>query len=226
MNPKLFWLITAFLLVLFPQAQAEQPKKITRIGWLAGNLPYGQKSRIEVFRQALRELGYTEGRDVIIEACYNRGKLDQLPELAAELVRLAANGVGPPEVTIRSTFRRTSSAANSCNRSFFCSANRYSMLMFSHRISICRWAAGATATPRGRVGQRQIRGYCYDRHSANASRKECDGDDSRRLCVRCGPDWFGSGCQPCATGREHNRVFNDERWLIGKTARAAQGNGS
>ena len=88
MNPKLFWLITASVLVLFAQAQAQQLKKITRIGWLAGNLPYGQKSRIEVFRQALRELGYTEGRDVIIEARYNQGKLDQLPELAAELVRL------------------------------------------------------------------------------------------------------------------------------------------
>jgi ABC-type uncharacterized transport system substrate-binding protein len=88
MNPKLFWLITAFLLALFSQAQAQQQKKITRIGWLAGNLPYAQKSRIEVFRRALRELGYTEGKDVIIEARYNRGKLDQLPELAAELVRL------------------------------------------------------------------------------------------------------------------------------------------
>ena len=72
----------------FGPAEAQQPTKIPRIGWLAGNLPYTQTPRIEVFRQGLRELGYVEGKDIIIEARFNEGKLDQLPDLAAELVRL------------------------------------------------------------------------------------------------------------------------------------------
>ena len=50
--------------------------------------------------------------------------------LKGDWVIFAANGVGPPEVTIRSTLRRTRSAASSGNRSSFCSANRYSMAMF------------------------------------------------------------------------------------------------
>ena len=64
----------------------------------------------------------------------------------------AANGVGPPEVTIRSTFRRTSSAASSGRRSFFCSANRYSMVMFFPSIhpsllNSCRNVSTRTALP-------------------------------------------------------------------------------
>ena len=62
----------------------------------------------------------------------------------------AANGVGPPETTIRSTLRRTKSAARSGNRSSFCSANRYSMVMFFPSIhpsllSSCRSASKRTA---------------------------------------------------------------------------------
>jgi ABC-type uncharacterized transport system substrate-binding protein len=82
--------ILTFCAVLFTHvsATAQQTKRIPRIGYLAGNLPYTPTPRIDVFRQGLRELGYVEGKDIIIEARFNQGKLDQLPELAAELVRL------------------------------------------------------------------------------------------------------------------------------------------
>ena len=64
----------------------------------------------------------------------------------------AANGVGPPVATIRSTFRRTRSAASSGRRSGFCSANRYSMVIFFPSIhpsllSSCRNASKRTALP-------------------------------------------------------------------------------
>ena len=68
----------------------------------------------------------------------------------------AANGVGPPEVTIRSTFRRTSSAASSGSRSRFCSANRYSMVIFFPQ-STQACAALAETPPRGPRYRKQ----CY-----------------------------------------------------------------
>ena len=69
-------------------AQAQQPTKIPRIGYLTGATPDGQSARIEAFRQGLRELGYLEGKDIVIEYRYAEGKRDRLPTLAAELVRL------------------------------------------------------------------------------------------------------------------------------------------
>ena len=86
---KIFCLVLcAFFVALSFPLGAQQTKKISRIGFLAGNLPYSQTGRIEVFQQRLRELGYIEGKDIIIEARFNQGKLDQLPQLATELVRL------------------------------------------------------------------------------------------------------------------------------------------
>ena len=81
-------LVVVVLLVLGVIAEAQQPAKIPRIGYLTGATPDGQSARIEPFRQGLRELGYVEGKNIFIEYRYAEGKLDRLPALAAELVRL------------------------------------------------------------------------------------------------------------------------------------------
>ena len=69
-------------------AEAQQPTKVPRIGWLTGATPSAQLARIEAFRQGLRELGYVEGKNIVIEWRSAEEKLDRLPALAAELVRL------------------------------------------------------------------------------------------------------------------------------------------
>ena len=69
-------------------AEAQQPAKIPRIGILLGGLRVLLFARLEAFRQRLRELGYVEGKNIVIEYRYAEGKPDRLPDLAAELVRL------------------------------------------------------------------------------------------------------------------------------------------
>jgi putative tryptophan/tyrosine transport system substrate-binding protein len=69
-------------------AQAQQPTRIPRIGCLNATSPSTRSARIEAFRQGLRELGYLEGKNIVIEYRHAEGKLDRLTELAAELVRV------------------------------------------------------------------------------------------------------------------------------------------
>ena len=83
-----FSLLTAVFLTAALPSLAQQAGKIPRIGYLTGATPDGQAARIEAFRQGLRELGYVEGKNIVIEYRYAEGKLDRLPALAAELVRL------------------------------------------------------------------------------------------------------------------------------------------
>ena len=68
--------------------EAQQPTKIPRIGYLSGPTPTTSSNRREAFLQGLRELGYVEGKSIIIEWRWAYGKFDRLPALAAELVRL------------------------------------------------------------------------------------------------------------------------------------------
>ena len=75
-------------LLLLTVAEAQQPTKIPRIGYLDGAFPSTNAARIDAFRQGLRELGYVEGKNIVIEYRHAEGKLDRLPALAAELVRL------------------------------------------------------------------------------------------------------------------------------------------
>jgi len=92
-------------LVLFvgvvEMAQAQQPKKIPRIGYLTAVSLSANAARIEALRQGLRELGYVEGKNIIIEWRGADEKPDRLPALAAELVRLKVEVIvsGGPTVT-------------------------------------------------------------------------------------------------------------------------------
>jgi putative ABC transport system substrate-binding protein len=83
---SIFIFVTVILAsVLF--AQAQQLKKIPRIGWLAVNTAT-LSERYVAFRRGLRELGYIEGQNIVIERRDAEGKLERLPDAAAELVRL------------------------------------------------------------------------------------------------------------------------------------------
>jgi putative ABC transport system substrate-binding protein len=84
----LLWQLATVLLATVSLSQAQQPKKIPRIGYLAAGSLAAQSARIEAFRQGLRELGYVEGKNIIIEWRSGEERLDRFPALAAELVRL------------------------------------------------------------------------------------------------------------------------------------------
>jgi putative ABC transport system substrate-binding protein len=88
--------------------EAQQPKKVPRIGYLTTVSLSAISARIEAFRQGLRELGYIEGENIVIERRFAEGKLDRLPELAAELVRLkidiiVTTGPGPTRAAKEAT---------------------------------------------------------------------------------------------------------------------------
>src|SRR6266545_5213373 len=81
-------LVAAMLLAVAVIAEAQQSKKVFRIGYLSSGNPTSESARAEGLRLALRERGYIEGQNIAIEYRYAEGKVDRAPELAAELVRL------------------------------------------------------------------------------------------------------------------------------------------
>jgi putative tryptophan/tyrosine transport system substrate-binding protein len=94
-------LLTTILLTTVSIAEAQQPTKVPRIGFLSAFSGSSLSARIEAFRQGLRELGYVEGKNVVIESRYAEGRLDRLTDLAAELVRLKVDVIvtGGPSPT-------------------------------------------------------------------------------------------------------------------------------
>jgi putative ABC transport system substrate-binding protein len=110
MNRKITVLtLCAMLFALSLSATAQQPKKISRIGYLSNIDAATESARAEAIRLALRELGYIEGQNIAIEYRYAEGKRDRYPELAAELVHLkvdiivVAGGVAPIQAAKNAT---------------------------------------------------------------------------------------------------------------------------
>jgi ABC-type uncharacterized transport system substrate-binding protein len=94
MNKRIFiWQLATILLTTVSIADAQHPPKVPRIGYLSRDLhPSDSRAtaprNLEAFLQGLRELGYTEGKNIIIEYRYADGRVERLPALAEELVRL------------------------------------------------------------------------------------------------------------------------------------------
>jgi len=80
--------LATFFLTTASLAEAQQPKKVFRIGYLSSVDSVNESARAEGIRLALRERGYIEGQNIATEYRYSEGKIDHAPELAAELVRL------------------------------------------------------------------------------------------------------------------------------------------
>src|SRR5215469_5698060 len=100
MSKNIFSVALCVLLLAFSvSAEAQQPKQLPRVGYLASGWRSSELSHIESFNQGLRERGYTEGQNIIIEYSFAVGKLDRLPALAADLVRskvdVIVTGGGP-----------------------------------------------------------------------------------------------------------------------------------
>ena len=93
-------LVYALLFAICGSANAQQ-KKVPRIGYLSASSASEASVRTPAFRRGLEELGYVEGKNLILEFRYAEGKFDRLPPLAAELVRLNVDAIvtAGPSVT-------------------------------------------------------------------------------------------------------------------------------
>jgi ABC-type uncharacterized transport system substrate-binding protein len=90
MNSKsLFWLLITVLLITSSSAEAQQqPTKVPQIGYIDSGFAFPNATRIEAFRQGLRDLGYVEGKNIVVHYRHAEGQFDRLPALLTELLGL------------------------------------------------------------------------------------------------------------------------------------------
>src|SRR5262249_61778485 len=88
MDRRAFLAGAACLLTAPLAAEAQQAGKMPRIGLLSLTSPSDRPPLLDAFRQSLRELGWVEGQNIVIDYRYAESRVDRLPDLAAELVRL------------------------------------------------------------------------------------------------------------------------------------------
>jgi len=106
----LLFLLANLILGSIHLADAQQTKKVPRIGYLGTVSSSAGSVRTEAFRQGLRELGYVEGKNIVVEYRWGEGKLDRLHELAKELARLKVDvivALSPPAARAAKEATRT-----------------------------------------------------------------------------------------------------------------------
>jgi putative tryptophan/tyrosine transport system substrate-binding protein len=95
----LVYALPALILSTIHLAEAQQPNKIPRIGYLSGaGDPSNPGPNVEAFRRGLQELGYIEGKNILVEYRYIEGKRDRVPSLVAELVQLKVDVLVSPNL--------------------------------------------------------------------------------------------------------------------------------
>ena len=107
MSGKIFiWLLATVLLTTAPPTDAQQPTNVPRIGYVATTAPDTPNNL--AFRRGLRDLGYIEGKNILVEDRYAGGKADRIPSLVAELVQLKVDIlVSPVSAAIRAAKEST-----------------------------------------------------------------------------------------------------------------------
>src|SRR5262245_26447492 len=85
---RILVVLSVIALVLVTVGSAQQPAKIPRIGYFDGGFASTNAERVEAFRQGLRDLGYVEGKNILVEYLHSERNLDRLPKMVAELLRL------------------------------------------------------------------------------------------------------------------------------------------
>jgi putative ABC transport system substrate-binding protein len=101
--------VVVVLCTVVAVAEAQQPKTIPRIGFLGIGSASSVTGRFEAFRQGLRELGYVEGQNIVIEWRFAEGKREELPALASELVRLKVDVIVTAGTTATTPAKRATS---------------------------------------------------------------------------------------------------------------------
>src|ERR1700745_1529563 len=96
--------LCVLLLAVSPSAEAQQPKKIPRIGFLTGG---GNPFSFEAFRQGLRSLGYIEGKNILLEYRSAEGNEERIPGLVAELVQLKVDVIATTSPAVRAAKQAT-----------------------------------------------------------------------------------------------------------------------
>ena len=100
--------LAALLLALGSPTEAQQARKVPRIGVLAASSPFSYLARTPAFREGLRDLGYIEGKNLVIEYRYADGKLDRLPDLAVQLLDLKVDVIlASADPSVRAALKAT-----------------------------------------------------------------------------------------------------------------------